>query len=35
MWAILAHTRLGDGDSAGALFAMLNPVNHAQTPRSF
>ena len=33
MWAILAQTRLGNGDAAGALFAMLNPVNHALTPQ--
>jgi cyclic beta-1,2-glucan synthetase len=32
MWAILAHAKLGDGDAAGALFAMLNPINHALTP---
>ncbi len=32
MWAILAYARLGDGDAAGVLFAMLNPVNHALTP---
>jgi cyclic beta-1,2-glucan synthetase len=32
MWAILAQTRLGDGDAAGALFALLNPINHALTP---
>ena len=31
MWAILAHAKLGDGDAAGRLFAMLNPVNHALT----
>ncbi len=31
MWAILAHAKLGDGDAAGALFAMLNPINHALT----
>ncbi len=29
MWAIMAHAKLGDGDAAGRLFAMLNPVNHA------
>ena len=23
---------LGDGDKAGELFAMLNPINHARTP---
>jgi cyclic beta-1,2-glucan synthetase len=32
MWAVLAFTALGDGDKAGALFAMLNPINHARTP---
>lgn len=32
MWAVLAHARLGDGDSAGALFSLLNPINHALTP---
>jgi len=31
MWAILAQTRLGDGDAAHDLFAMLNPINHALT----
>jgi cyclic beta-1,2-glucan synthetase len=31
MWAILAHTKLGDGDAAHQLFAMLNPINHALT----
>ncbi len=32
MWAILAHIKLRDGDAAGQLFAMLNPINHAKTP---
>ncbi|MCC5973015.1 MAG: glycosyl transferase [Rubellimicrobium sp.] len=32
MWAMLAHAKLGDGDAAGGLFALLNPVNHARTP---
>ncbi len=31
MWAVLAFTALGDGDKAGALFAMLNPINHSTT----
>ncbi|PZX48780.1 cyclic beta-1,2-glucan synthetase [Cereibacter changlensis] len=31
MWAILAHAKLGDGDRAQALFALLNPINHALT----
>jgi cyclic beta-1,2-glucan synthetase len=34
MWAVLAHARLGDGDAAGALFALLNPINHALTPEA-
>ncbi|MDZ7907686.1 MAG: glucoamylase family protein [Gemmobacter sp.] len=33
MWAVLAQARLGDGDAAHGLFAMLNPVNHALTPQ--
>ncbi len=32
MWAILAQAKLGDGDAAHALFAMLNPINHALNP---
>jgi cyclic beta-1,2-glucan synthetase len=32
MWAILAFAQLGDGDKAGELFALLNPINHARTP---
>ncbi len=32
MWAVLAFARLGDGDRAAALFALLNPIGHAQTP---
>ena len=32
MWAILAFAALGAGDKAAALFAMLNPINHARTP---
>jgi cyclic beta-1,2-glucan synthetase len=34
MWAILAQAKLGNGDAAGALFAMLNPINHALTPEA-
>jgi cyclic beta-1,2-glucan synthetase len=33
MWAILAHAKGGDGDAAGSLFALLNPINHALTPQ--
>jgi cyclic beta-1,2-glucan synthetase len=32
MWAVLAFAKLGDGAKAAALFALLNPVNHARTP---
>ncbi len=32
MWAILAFARRGDADRAAALFALLNPINHARTP---
>ena len=31
-WVVMATAALGDGDRAGALFAMLNPINHARTP---
>lgn len=31
MWSILAFARLGQGDKAAALFALLNPINHART----
>ncbi len=33
MWTILAQARLGNGDAAGQLFAMLNPINHALTEK--
>ena len=33
LWTVLAFARLGDGDRATELFAMLNPVNHARTRR--
>ena len=31
IWSILAYAALGDGDKAGELFSILNPVNHAST----
>jgi cyclic beta-1,2-glucan synthetase len=34
MWAILAFARLGEGDKAHGLFALLNPINHAGTPEA-
>ena len=32
MWAVLALAKLGAGDKAHALFALLNPINHGRTP---
>lgn len=32
MWAILAFAKLGQGQAAMELFALLNPINHARTP---
>ncbi|MFN3400749.1 MAG: GH36-type glycosyl hydrolase domain-containing protein, partial [Ferrovibrio sp.] len=34
MWAILAFAKLGQGQAAIELFALLNPINHARTPES-
>jgi cyclic beta-1,2-glucan synthetase len=31
IWSILAFAALGDGDKAGELFSILNPINHAST----
>ena len=31
IWAIMAFAELGDGDRAGELFALLNPINHTST----
>jgi cyclic beta-1,2-glucan synthetase len=31
MWSTLAFALLGDGDRAGELFSLINPVNHAST----
>jgi cyclic beta-1,2-glucan synthetase len=33
LWAVLAFARLGDGDRAMELFAMLNPINMGRTPQ--
>jgi len=30
LWSIIAFAMMGDGDRAGELFAMLNPINHAR-----
>ncbi len=31
IWTLIAFAILGDGDKAGELFALLNPINHAST----
>jgi len=31
IWSVLAFATLGDGDTAGELFSILNPINHAAT----
>ena len=31
VWSVIAFAMLGDGDKAGELFSMLNPINHAGT----
>ena len=31
IWSVLAFAALGDGDKAGELFSLLNPINHATT----
>jgi cyclic beta-1,2-glucan synthetase len=31
IWTLIAYAMLGDGDRAGELFTLLNPINHAST----
>ena len=31
LWNVMAFARLGDGDRAAELFAMLNPINHSRS----
>jgi cyclic beta-1,2-glucan synthetase len=31
IWSVLAFAMLGDGDKAGELFSLLNPINHTST----
>ena len=33
LWSVIAFAMLGDGDKAGELFSMLNPINHARHAR--
>ena len=32
VWSVIAFAMLGEGDKAGELFSILNPINHASTP---
>jgi cyclic beta-1,2-glucan synthetase len=31
IWAVMAYTRLGDGNQAYSLFQLINPINHAKS----
>ena len=31
IWSVIAFARLGDGDKAASLFALLNPISHGAT----
>ena len=31
LWTLIAHAMLGEGDRAGELFALSNPINHSST----
>ncbi len=31
VWSVIAFAMLGDGDKAGELFSLMNPINHAAT----
>ena len=31
LWSLIAFAALGEGDKAGELFSILNPINHAST----
>jgi cyclic beta-1,2-glucan synthetase len=31
LWTVIAFAMLGDGDLAGELFSLLNPINHSST----
>jgi cyclic beta-1,2-glucan synthetase len=34
IWSVIAYAMLGDGDKAGELFSLINPVNHALDSRA-
>jgi cyclic beta-1,2-glucan synthetase len=31
IWTMMAYAKIGDGDRAGELYSLLNPINHAAT----
>ncbi len=33
-WSIFAWARLGDGDRAGAMFDLINPIHHSDSPEA-
>ena len=33
IWSMIAFAMLGDGDKAGELFSILNPINHVEHAR--
>ena len=34
-WVIIAFALIGDGDKAGELFSLINPINHTRTDREY
>ncbi len=34
IWSVIAFAMLGDGDRAGALFSLINPIHHGDTPEA-
>jgi cyclic beta-1,2-glucan synthetase len=34
IWSVIAFAMLGDGDRAGALFSLINPIHHADNPEA-
>jgi cyclic beta-1,2-glucan synthetase len=34
IWSVIAFAMLGDGDKAAALFSLINPIHHSDTPEA-
>jgi cyclic beta-1,2-glucan synthetase len=34
IWSVIAFAMLGDGDRAGALFSLINPIHHGDSPEA-